>query len=93
MAEKAGAQTVTVAAPPRGSMFWDGGWVSGRLYGPALLPQALRLVREIRALVSLPIIGAGGVHTRADVEAMLDAGAAAAMIDSAAWVEPDRAGR
>jgi dihydroorotate dehydrogenase len=88
MAEKAGAQAVTVTAPPRGSMFWEGEWVRGRLYGPSLLPHALQLVRQIRSLVSLPLIGAGGVHSQADVEAMLAAGATAVMIDSAAWVEP-----
>jgi len=29
------------------------------------------------------------VHSKADVEAMLEAGAAAAMVDSAVWVVPD----
>jgi dihydroorotate dehydrogenase (NAD+) catalytic subunit len=93
MAEKAGAQAITVTAPPRGAMFWEGEWVRGRMYGPSLLPHGLQIVREMRTLVSLPIIGAGGVHSQADVQAMLEAGAAAAIVDSAAWVAPDTAGR
>ena len=86
LAEKTGAQAITVAASPRGSTWVNGGWVTGRLYGPALLPQALRLVREIKSQTALPIIGAGGVHSRADVEAMLAAGATAVRLDSAVWV-------
>ena len=89
MAEKVGAQAITVTAPPRGTLRVNGEWVSGRLYGPALLPTALSLVREIKKQIALPIIGAGGVHSKTDVEAMLEAGATAVMVDSAAWVTPD----
>jgi dihydroorotate dehydrogenase (NAD+) catalytic subunit len=88
MAEKVGAQAVTATAPPRGTLRHNGEWVSGRLYGPALLPQALSLVRELKTHTALPIIGAGGVHTKNDIEAMLAAGATAVMVDSAVWVEP-----
>ncbi|MEK7310349.1 MAG: HisA/HisF-related TIM barrel protein [Chloroflexota bacterium] len=88
LAEKVGAQAVTVTAPPRGTLYHNGEWVSGRLYGPSLLPMALSIVREIKKQTALPIIGAGGVHSKADVEAMLEAGAAAVMVDSVAWVEP-----
>mgnify|MGYP001561059790 FL=1 len=87
MAEKVGAQVVTATAPPRGTMYHNGEWASGRLYGPALLPQALSLIRELKTQTALPIIGAGGVHTKDDVEAMLAAGATAVMVDSVAWVE------
>lgn len=90
-AERAGAQAVTVSAPPRGSM-WDArlnSWIEGRLYGPALLPQTLNLIREIKKQTARPIIGAGGVHSPADAEAMLAAGAVAALVDSAVWVRPD----
>ena len=87
MAEKVGAQVVTATAPPRGTMHHNGELVSGRLYGPALLPQTLSIVRELKTQTALPIIGAGGVHTKDDVEAMLAAGATAVMVDSVAWVE------
>lgn len=88
MAERVGAQAVTATAPQRGTLLHHGEWVSGRLYGPALLPQALSIVREIKKQTALPIIGAGGVHTKTDVEAMLEAGAAAVMVDSVVWVDP-----
>lgn len=88
LAEKVGAQAVTATAPPRGTLRRNGEWVSGRLYGPALLPQTLSLVRELKTGAALPIIGAGGVHTKDDVEAMLVAGATAVQVDSAVWVEP-----
>ncbi len=86
VAEKAGAQAVTATAPPRGTLRHNGEWVSGRLYGPALLSQALSLTRELKTQTALPIIGAGGVHTKDDVEAMLAAGATAVMVDSVVWV-------
>ncbi|MBI5830667.1 MAG: nitronate monooxygenase [Chloroflexi bacterium] len=88
MAEKAGAQALTVTAPPRGTLWREGNWVTGRLYGPTLLPRALALVRELKTQTALPIIGAGGVHSRADMDAMLEAGATAVQIDSVVWVEP-----
>jgi len=64
-----------VAAPQRGTLIVNGQPLTGRLYGPALFPQSLHLVGEIKKQTSLPIIGAGGVETQADVEAMLGAGA------------------
>lgn len=87
MAERAGAQALTVTAPPRGTLRRGSDWVSGRLYGPSLLPSALSVVREIKKQTALPMIGAGGAHTKADVEAMLEAGASAVMVDSAVWVD------
>lgn len=87
LAAKVGAQAVTVTAPPRGMVRVNGEMVAGRLYGPSLLPQTLRLIGEIHSITSLPIIGAGGVHLKEDVEAVLAAGAVAAMIDSVAWID------
>ncbi len=89
MSEKVGAQAVTVSAPPRGTLAVSGEMVTGRLYGPSLLPQTLRLVHEIKSLIALPIIGAGGIQSHEDTEAVLEAGAVAAMVDSAAWVSVD----
>jgi dihydroorotate dehydrogenase (NAD+) catalytic subunit len=83
-----GAQAITATAPPRGTLRVNGEWVSGRLYGPALFPTALAIVREIKKKTALPIIGAGGAHSKADIEAMLEAGAKAVMVDSAVWVDP-----
>ena len=88
LAEKAGAQALTVSAPPRGTLRHGGEWVSGRLYGASLFPQALNLLREIKTQTALPIIGAGGVHSRKDIDSMLAAGATAVQIDSVVWVNP-----
>lgn len=90
MAERAGAHVLVATAPPRGSVRHpaSGEWVRGRLYGAALLPQTLQLLRDLKLQTSLPIIGAGGVHTKADLQSVRQAGATAALIDSAVWVSP-----
>ncbi len=88
LAEKSGAQALTVSAPPRGTLRHGDEWVTGRLYGASLFPQALNLVRKIKTQTALPIIGAGGVHSHSDVEALLAAGATAVQIDSVVWVDP-----
>ncbi len=88
VAERSEAQSISISMP-RGTMKHEGEWVSGRLYGAALLPQTIHLVREIKTQTSLPIIGAGGVHSKEDVEMMLEAGASAVQVDSAVWVQPE----
>lgn len=85
LGERTGVQALTACAPARGLHHDGDGWLAGRLYGPAMLPQALASLREVRQQTDLPLIGAGGVHTRADVEAMLAAGATAVLVDSAVW--------
>lgn len=57
---------------------------SGRLYGPALFPAALRLVQAL-AGKGLPVIGSGGIYTPQDARAMLTAGAAAVQLDAVFW--------
>lgn len=85
-----GADAVSLA-PPRGAYYErDGRLITGRLYGPSLFPRALEIVRSA-ARLGLPIIGAGGVWTDADVESMLRAGAMAVEIDARLWV-PKEAG-
>ncbi len=75
----AGAAAISLSAP-RGLL----GAVSGRLYGPGLLPQSLLVVRDA-ARLGLPVIGAGGVYARADVESMLGVGALAVQLDAVLW--------
>ena len=58
--------------------------VQGRLYGPAILPVALRVVHELSQM-SIPTIGAGGVYTQEHKNAMLAAGAFAVQLDSILW--------
>lgn len=88
---EAGASALVVAAPPRGTLPWSGGFVSGRIYGRGALPRALRAVRETAQAVSAPIIASGGVHTVEDARAMLAAGAVAVQVDALIWRDPKAA--
>jgi dihydroorotate dehydrogenase (NAD+) catalytic subunit len=70
---------------PRGSLAVENGkQVRGRLYGPALFPQALAAVQNLAAL-GIAVIGAGGIHQAEQIEAMLSAGALAVQLDSILW--------
>ena len=80
----AGAVAVSLA-PPRGILpTQDGDLLQGRLYGPAILPMALKAVKTLTRM-GIPTIGAGGVYTRDHVQAMLAAGAIAVQLDSILW--------
>jgi len=90
VAVKAGADALTVAAPPRGTLWHVARqrFVTGRLYGPATLPQAVRAVRQVSAHVAVPVIGCGGVCTVDDALMLLQAGAVAVQVDAALWRDP-----
>jgi dihydroorotate dehydrogenase (NAD+) catalytic subunit len=79
-----GASAVSLGAPRGALPARAGNLAHGRLYGPALFPQALAAVRQI-ALSGLPVIGAGGVYSQAQAQAMLLAGALAVQLDSLLW--------
>jgi dihydroorotate dehydrogenase (NAD+) catalytic subunit len=80
----AGAVAISLA-PPRGTMPTEtGDFVQGRLYGPAIFPIAITVVRALKQL-GVPVIGAGGVYTREQVHAMLMAGAIAVQLDGVLW--------
>jgi dihydroorotate dehydrogenase (NAD+) catalytic subunit len=82
--ERARVAAVSLA-PPRGALpLADGGYVQGRLYGPALFPQALAAVQTL-ARRGMPVIGAGGIYSLAQAEAMLQAGAIAVQLDAVLW--------
>jgi dihydroorotate dehydrogenase len=71
--------------PPRGALPLPGGGLThGRLYGPALFPQALQAARAL-AGGPLPLIAAGGIGGEADIQVILAAGAAAVQLDWALW--------
>ena len=86
-----GAQAISISAP-RGALnppLPEGeGRVreitTGRLYGPSLFPQSLDIVRSASKL-GVPIIGAGGVWTKENADAMLSVGALAVQVDAALW--------
>jgi dihydroorotate dehydrogenase (NAD+) catalytic subunit len=58
--------------------------ITGRLYGPSLFPRALETVYSA-ARLGLPIIGAGGVWSKENADAMLAAGALAVQVDAVLW--------
>jgi len=90
LAAEAGADALTIAAPPRGTVWCETcrRFISGRLYGPFVLPLALHALRRVAELVSLPFIGCGGIHSLEDARAFLRAGAVAVQIDAALWRDP-----
>jgi dihydroorotate dehydrogenase (NAD+) catalytic subunit len=90
MAEAEGAVAVSFSAP-RGSLPSPGGeHIEGRLYGPTVLPWALREVSRLSKVVGIPVIGSGGVYAREDLEAMMAAGAAAVQVGPILWTEPEQ---
>lgn len=71
--------------PPRGSLpAPDGELARGRLYGPAIFPQALAAVKALSGL-GVPVIGGGGVYRVEQAQAMQTAGAAAVQLDAVLW--------
>jgi dihydroorotate dehydrogenase (NAD+) catalytic subunit len=74
-------------SPPRGALpVQEGELVHGRIYGPSIFPLALAVVEKLVAM-ELPVIGAGGVYSTQDADAMLAAGAFAVQIDTSLWGE------
>lgn len=80
----AGATAISLAAPRGIYPGGNGETVQGRLYGPAILPMALRIVHELIHM-KIPVIGAGGVYTQAHADLMLAEGALAVQLDSIFW--------
>jgi dihydroorotate dehydrogenase len=82
--QKSSASGIVISAP-RGILLKDEQWVSGRLYGPALFPQAARIVRElVKAKIS--VIAGCGVCTIDQGESLLAMGTIAVQVDVALWV-------
>jgi dihydroorotate dehydrogenase (NAD+) catalytic subunit len=86
---KAGADALVVAAPPVAAAVQPGGRVvTGRLYGHVVHALVLPVLQQVRAVVSVPLVGSGGVHGAADAHAFLQAGAVAVQVDGALWRAP-----
>jgi dihydroorotate dehydrogenase (NAD+) catalytic subunit len=62
----------------------DAKFVSGRLFGAALFPQALADLEAALAF-GIPVIASGGVTTLKQVDQMLKAGALAVQVDTVLW--------
>lgn len=80
-----GARAISLSAPYGTLPGRDAGLVSGRLYGPAILPLALNAMRSLKKL-GLSVIAGGGVFRKRDGEAMLSAGALAVQLDAVLWL-------
>jgi dihydroorotate dehydrogenase (NAD+) catalytic subunit len=64
------------------------GNITGGLSGPAIKPIALRMVHDVSKVVSLPIIGIGGIRSTEDALEFLLAGAKAIQIGTANFFDP-----
>lgn len=60
----------------------------GGLSGPAIKPVAVRMIHDVAQVVTIPIIGMGGVMEVDDVLEMIYAGASAVAIGTANFVNP-----
>jgi dihydroorotate dehydrogenase (NAD+) catalytic subunit len=66
---------------------WLGGGTGG-LSGPALRPVALAQVAAVAARVSIPVIGMGGIQTRAHAQQFLDVGATLVAVGTESFRDP-----
>lgn len=64
---------------------------SGGLSGPAVRPIGVRLVYQLCAALSLPVVGVGGISTAEDALQYLMAGAHAVQVGTASFVRPTAA--
>lgn len=80
---QAGAAAVSLG-PPRGTLPGEDDLVAGRIYGPGVFPLALQIVQQLSRL-DVPVIGAGGVYSREEVDTMISAGALAVKLDLSLW--------
>jgi dihydroorotate dehydrogenase (NAD+) catalytic subunit len=65
------------------------GNVYGGLSGPAIKPVALRIVYEVAQVISIPIIGIGGVTSLADALDFMACGAVAVQVGTAVFADPE----
>ena len=81
---QAGAQAISISAPRGALMNAVKQVTTGRLFGPSLFPLALETVHSA-AKLGIPIIGASGVWSKENADAMLSVGALAVQVDAALW--------
>jgi dihydroorotate dehydrogenase (NAD+) catalytic subunit len=62
--------------------------IIGGLSGPAIKPVALRRVYQVAKVVSVPVIGIGGIETAEDALEFMLAGATAVQIGTANFINP-----
>jgi dihydroorotate dehydrogenase (NAD+) catalytic subunit len=62
--------------------------ITGGLSGPAIRPVAIRMVWQVAQVVSLPLVGIGGIMTAADALEFIIAGATAVQVGTANFINP-----
>ncbi|KPJ97782.1 MAG: dihydroorotate dehydrogenase [Desulfobacterales bacterium SG8_35] len=65
--------------------------IFGGLSGPAIKPIALRMVWQVAASVSIPVIGIGGITTPEDAIEFMLAGASAVQVGTTNFINPKAA--
>ena len=83
-----GADAVTLVNTMPGMLQGRLGNGTGGVSGPALLPIGVLATRKVRAAVSIPVIGVGGVRSARDAREYLNAGASLVAIGTAALADP-----
>lgn len=92
--ERAGADAITAINTIRGMVIDVPGMkpklanVTGGLSGPALRPIAVRMVWELSAALSIPVIGIGGITSARDALEFILAGAVAVQVGTASFRDP-----
>ncbi|ODJ67909.1 dihydroorotate dehydrogenase [Brochothrix thermosphacta] len=61
---------------------------TGGLSGPAIKPVAIRMIKQVSAVVDIPIIGMGGIMTVDDVLEFMMAGASAVAVGTENFTNP-----
>jgi len=61
---------------------------TGGLSGPAIKPVALRMIQECHGVLSIPIVGVGGIMNATDVLEFMLAGASAVEVGTASLLHP-----
>lgn len=90
-AVRGGASTLVACAAPRGIARdpQSGQMITGRIYGPLIKPLVMNLIQLlITELPTIPIIGAGGIHSQQDARDYIALGAKAVQVDTVTWVQP-----
>ena len=85
---EAGVNAIVIG-PPRGSILNDkGDMVSGRLFGPGLLPLALNELEMALQNFDVHVILGCGLFSVESVRTAFTAGAAGVQLDTVLWVDP-----
>ncbi len=86
----AGADALVIGTAPLGAAYTsDGAYLMGNYYGPGIVAQQIPWLIDLHHLYpEAPLIASGGVHTLADVNAYLQAGASAVQLDTVIFTDP-----